>query len=44
MPACESTEADTLYQLGPLLARLTVNLSPCYSPNTEQAVEEERIN
>ena len=38
MPACESTEADTLYQLRPLLARLTANLSHCYSPNTDQGV------
>lgn len=44
MPACESTEADTFYQLRPLLERLTANLSHCDSPNTEQAVEEERIN
>ena len=44
MPACESAEADTLYQLRSLLARLTANLSHYYSPNTKQAVEEERIN
>ena len=43
MPACNSAQTDTLYQLRPFLARLTANLSHCYNPNSKQAVEEARI-
>ena len=41
--ACDSAKADTLYQLRPFLVSLTANLSHCYNPNSEQAVEEARI-